>query len=100
MYADLILLVIFYTIFNLLFNIDQILYNPFGPRELDVPHDIVGAGLRRLATRLGGSKMCFPDEGSGGVPSEHVVEMESEYDNIEVWCEQEKGRTRKGAAAL
>jgi hypothetical protein len=52
MYFEVFLLLIYNTIFAMLFDLSQTLYNPFGPRRIDLPHNIVGGGLRRLAKRL------------------------------------------------
>lgn len=47
-----LLLLAYNAIFAMLSDLSQTLYNPFGPRCIDLPHDIVVGGIRRLAKRL------------------------------------------------
>lgn len=37
---------------GLFFDICTILYNPFGPRDIDIPHHVVGKGIRELGMKL------------------------------------------------
>jgi hypothetical protein len=49
-YAGLALVLVTYSmIFGLLYDLCHTLYNPFGPRCLNVPHEVVGGGIRRMA---------------------------------------------------
>lgn len=36
----------------MLFDVSHTLYNPFGWRELDIPHNIIGGGIRNLAKKV------------------------------------------------
>jgi hypothetical protein len=49
MYVEIIILIAYSMIFGLLYDLCHTLYNPFGPRCLDVPHKVVGGGIRRMA---------------------------------------------------
>ena len=61
MYLDVIVTVGFNAVFAMLFDISQVLYNPFGTRDgVDIPHDVVSGGLRNLAKRLGKMERCEP----------------------------------------
>jgi hypothetical protein len=61
MYTDLMVTISYTIIFAMLYDISRVLYNPFGSRdELDIPHDMVGGGIRNLAKRLGDAKRCRP----------------------------------------
>ena len=61
MYLDVLVTMSYNTVFAMLFDISQVLYNPFGTRKgLDIPHDIVGGGIRNLAKRLGTLDRCRP----------------------------------------
>ena len=64
MYVEIATLALYTTIFAVLVDIDKILYNPFGQRDIDIPHDAVSGGLRVLARRLCSSTRCFPPVGS------------------------------------
>ena len=35
-----------------LYNIHQVLHNPFGPRHIDIPHEIISGGIRKLAENM------------------------------------------------
>jgi hypothetical protein len=52
MYFEVFLLLSYSALFSMLFDLSQTLYSPFGPRGIDLPHNIVGGGIRRLAKRL------------------------------------------------
>jgi len=58
MYVEIFCLFAYSMIFGLLYDLCHFLYNPFGPRPLDIPHDIVGGGIRRMAKEFG--KGCIP----------------------------------------
>ena len=61
MYLDVLVTVGFNAVFAMLFDISQVLYNPFGNRDgVDIPHDVVSGGLRNLAKRLGKMERCEP----------------------------------------
>jgi len=45
-------------IFGLLYDLCHTLYNPFGPRSIDIPHGLVGGGIRRMAREF--AKGCVP----------------------------------------
>ena len=38
--------------FSALFHIQGTLHNPFGPRRIDVAHEVIAGGIRRLAESL------------------------------------------------
>uniref|UniRef100_A0A7S1BBL0 Bestrophin homolog n=1 Tax=Corethron hystrix TaxID=216773 RepID=A0A7S1BBL0_9STRA len=57
-YVEIIGHFLYNVLFALLFDISQILYNPFGTRSIDVPHEAVSAGIRKLAREV--SKCDFP----------------------------------------
>ena len=52
LYTELLLLLLLTTMFALLLDVCAVLYNPFGPREIDIPHHVVGRGVRLLAMSL------------------------------------------------
>ena len=61
MYLDVLVTVGFNAVFAMLFDISQVLYNPFGNRDgVDIPHDVVSGGIRNLAKRLGKLERCEP----------------------------------------
>jgi hypothetical protein len=41
-------------------NVHHVLYNPFGPRALDVAHETIANGIRDLGTQLMAGKSCPP----------------------------------------
>jgi hypothetical protein len=50
MYIEVLLLLTYSALFSMLFDLSQTLYNPFGPRNLDLPHTLLVeayGGLRR-----------------------------------------------------
>ena len=49
MYVEIFILFSYSMVFGLLYDLCHTLYNPFGPRCLDVPHKVVGGGIRRMA---------------------------------------------------
>ena len=51
-YIAIVFFLLYMTMFALLFDVCSLLYNPFGPRGIDVPHDKVGRGIRLLAKSL------------------------------------------------
>ena len=60
MYFEVFLLLSYNAIFAMLFDLSQTLYNPFGPRGIDLPHNVVGGGIRRLAKRLATGEDIIP----------------------------------------
>ena len=52
LYVDMIILYLYTTIFAMLFDVCAMLYCPFGPRDFDIKHDVVGKGIRHLAVSL------------------------------------------------
>ena len=52
MYAEVIVLFLYTTIYAMLFDVCTNLYNPFGPRDIDIEHFQVGSGIRHLAKQL------------------------------------------------
>ncbi len=52
MYVELLILISYTTIYAMLFDVCTIMYNPFGPRNIDIEHFKVGSGIRHLANRL------------------------------------------------
>jgi hypothetical protein len=48
--------------FAMLFDVCTILYNPFGPRDIDISHETVSRGIRFLAKTLASAEQ---EEGSG-----------------------------------
>ena len=52
MYVELLILISYTTIYAMLFDVCTIMYNPFGPRTIDIEHFKVGSGIRHLAKRL------------------------------------------------
>ena len=59
MYAELLILFLYTTIYGMLFDVCTIMYNPFGPRDIDIEHFKVGSGIRHLAKQL--QKPVHPD---------------------------------------
>ena len=49
------------VLYDSLQNVQQVLHNPFGSRALDVAHDTIASGIRRLATELMEGKSHAPD---------------------------------------
>lgn len=52
MYVQVLGLFLFLTIYAMLFDVCGLLYNPFGPREIDIDHYAAGKGIRKLAQQL------------------------------------------------
>ena len=52
MYVEVLLLYLFTSIFAVLFDVTTILYNPFGPRSIDIPHYKLGTQIRSFAKSL------------------------------------------------
>ena len=52
LYMDMVILYLYTTIFAMLFDVCAMLYCPFGPRDFDIKHDVVGKGIRHLAVSL------------------------------------------------
>lgn len=52
MWTDIFVLYLWSTIFAILFDVCALLYNPFGPRSIDLRHDLIGGGIRKLAMSL------------------------------------------------
>ena len=52
MYTELIGLYLYSSIFAMLFDVSIVMYNPFGPRAIDIEHFNVGSGIRKFAKQL------------------------------------------------
>ncbi len=52
MYAEILILFLNTSIYAMLFDLCTLLYNPFGPRKIDIMHHEVGGGIRQLAKSL------------------------------------------------
>ncbi len=52
MYAEIFILFFNTSIYAMLFDLCTLLYNPFGPRKIDIMHHEVGGGIRQLAKSL------------------------------------------------
>jgi len=52
MVVDIFVLFSFTTIYSLMFDVCALMYNPFGPRDIDIQHRVVGKGIRGLAQSL------------------------------------------------
>lgn len=61
-YISVLFLLLYTTMFALLFDVCAILYNPFGPRDIDIPHETFGRDIRFLAKSLATVEQ---EEGSG-----------------------------------
>lgn len=70
-YTSVLFLLLYTTMFALLFDVCAVLYNPFGPRDIDVPHETVGRGIRFLAKELASAEQ---DE-ENGYPKTMVSEV-------------------------
>ena len=57
LYMDMIIMYLYTTIYALLFDVCAKLYCPFGPRDFDIKHDVVGKGIRHLAVSLSGGHL-------------------------------------------
>jgi hypothetical protein len=53
-----IVLYLYTSIYAMLFDVCTMLYNPFGPRKIDIEHFRVGGGVRALAKGLSGNEVC------------------------------------------
>ncbi|GFH55554.1 hypothetical protein CTEN210_12030 [Chaetoceros tenuissimus] len=51
-YLELFMFLLYSVLLGLFFDICTILYNPFGPRDIDIPHHLVGKGIRQLGMEL------------------------------------------------
>lgn len=51
-YLELFIFLLYSVFLGLFFDICAILYNPFGPRAIDIPHHVVGRGIRELGMGL------------------------------------------------
>jgi hypothetical protein len=79
--------------FALLFDVCAILYNPFGPRDIDIPHETVGRGIRFLAKSLASVEQ---EEGSG-YPKTMVSEVGKFHADIATHLSQiDLGHLAKG----
>ena len=52
MYIEVILLYLYTSIYAMMFDVCSLLYNPFGPRAIDIKHYDVGGGIRNLAAGI------------------------------------------------
>eukprot|EP00587_Corethron_hystrix_P005638 CAMPEP_0113313038 /NCGR_PEP_ID=MMETSP0010_2-20120614/9618_1 /TAXON_ID=216773 ORGANISM="Corethron hystrix, Strain 308" /NCGR_SAMPLE_ID=MMETSP0010_2 /ASSEMBLY_ACC=CAM_ASM_000155 /LENGTH=458 /DNA_ID=CAMNT_0000168963 /DNA_START=50 /DNA_END=1426 /DNA_ORIENTATION=- /assembly_acc=CAM_ASM_000155 len=60
---DLVIFFINVIALGILYDLSQILYNPFGPRVIDLPHKAVGGGIRKLGKEL--TSCDFPSTVTG-----------------------------------
>ena len=51
-YVELFILFTYNAIFAMLFDLCSALYNPFGPRPIDIPHSLISKGIRKLAKNV------------------------------------------------
>jgi len=56
-YMQVVILFLYTTIYAMLFDVCGLLYNPFGPREIDVNHYEISKGIRKLASELSTNSM-------------------------------------------
>jgi len=68
MYFDIISFVLYNIMFSMLFDLSQILYNPFGPRLIDIPHNEVSRQIRKLAREI--AKCDLPSSMKSNNPRE------------------------------
>ena len=69
-WIDLIVLFAWNVSYKALYDLGYVLYNPFGERRLDVAHETIGGGIRRLAFEIAAVDDRMPsaaDGVSGGV---------------------------------
>jgi len=52
MWFAVIFFICYTSLLAMLFDVSHTLYNPFGWRELDIPHNIIGGGIRNLAKKV------------------------------------------------
>lgn len=57
MFVEIVTLLLYTTIYAMLFDVCSILYNPFGPRNIDIAHYQIGGKIREFAKEL--SKNTF-----------------------------------------
>ena len=62
MIVDLLLLFSYTTIYAMIFDACSILFNPFGPRSIDIAHYKEGSQIRYLAKKLQSNSMRLPEE--------------------------------------
>merc|ERR1711862_39384 len=51
-YVEVLVLFLSTTTYAMIFDVGAMLYNPFGARDIDIPHHAVAGGLRKLAKSL------------------------------------------------
>ena len=78
-YLSVLFLLLYTTIFAMLFDVCTILYNPFGPRDIDTPHETVGRGIRFLAKSFASAEQ----EERNGYPQTMVSGIEEIHADID-----------------
>lgn len=79
MYADILILLATSLFFGVLYDLSHILYNPFGDREMDIPHLAMGGSIRTSASAFAkGSHLPPSMEPNSGTDAKDVVAVEKD----------------------
>lgn len=100
LYMSIVVLYLFTTIFAMLFDVCALLYNPFGPRDFDIKHNVVGRGIRQLGRSLSNDGECEPDTFDENVEHTSLYQLNSLSDdtrmaemNLEMMVPAQNART-------
>ena len=52
MYVEILVLFVWNLSYQAMYDLSYVLHNPFGARRIDVAHEVIAAGIRKLATSL------------------------------------------------
>ena len=85
MYIDIAVLLVTSMLFGMLYDLVHVLYNPFGPRTMDLPHIAVGGGIRKVARSLATGDFLPPtmEPTTAGASLENIVEEDGFEDESE-----------------
>ena len=76
-YLELFMFLMYTILLALFFDICTILYNPFGPRDIDIPHHVVGKGIRNLGMELSKQERPRTFDSSSNLSSSFYVRDDS-----------------------
>lgn len=86
MYIEIAVLLITSLLFGILYDLSQVLYNPFGMRPIDLPHVAVGGGIRKMARAFASGDylpptMDSPENDASAEEEDKMDESEEEEDS-------------------
>eukprot|EP00947_MAST-08B_sp_MAST-8B-sp1_P003693 g3693.t1 len=62
-WVDMVVLVSWNVSYKALYDVVYVLHNPFGSRRIDVAHEVIGGGIRRLSNALMAGNPSLPPRG-------------------------------------